>query len=199
MIQSVVFDFGQVLASPANLFTEPASRLRIDPADFEAAYWQGRREYDAGGTAYTYWTQLLTTLGLPNHPETIHMLTGLDAELWAPMRPSAWQLLKDVKATGTTVAIVSNAPSALDWAFADQPYATDADYWFVSASMGICKPNPEVYARVHEVLGGPANSIAFIDDRIENVDAAREAGWQAHLFVDDDDSRAWLTSLGVLA
>ena len=47
MIRCVAFDYGQVLASPETIFTEPAARLRVRPEAYEAAYWTGRRAYDA--------------------------------------------------------------------------------------------------------------------------------------------------------
>ena len=40
--------------------------------------------------------------------------------------------------------------------------------------------------------------IAFIDDSALNVSAALRAGWTAHLWSSDADSRAWLTQIGVL-
>ena len=198
MIRCVAFDYGQVLASPETIFTEPAARLRVRPEAYEAAYWTGRRAYDEGGPDADYWTPLLASLGKAAPPETVRALAKLDAELWAVIRPAGLQLLRDVRATGTTVAVVSNAPFALDLALAASDFADEADLWFVSASMGMTKPNRGVFLRVAEVAEAAPDEIAFIDDRPENVHGAREAGWHAHLFVDDDDTRSWLGAIGVL-
>ncbi|WP_040159476.1 HAD-IA family hydrolase [Nigerium massiliense] len=199
MIRCVAFDYGQVLASPENLFTEPAERLRVDPEAYEKAYWNGRGAYDEGGSDASYWKPLLTSLGVEPHPETIHMMVELDTELWLQMRPEARKLMQDVRAAGCTVAVVSNAPFVLDMGFANADFAEDADYWFVSASMNMTKPNKGVYLRVEEVTEIAPEEIAFIDDRPENVQAAREQGWRAHLFVNDADTREWLEEVGVLA
>ncbi len=200
VIRCVVFDFGQVLSSPAALYTAPAARLGVDPAAFEAAYWTGRVAYDRGGTDAAYWTPLLESLGRRPSPELVRELAHLDAQLWVEgVRPEALRIVADVRAAGRLVAILSNAPFSLDLAFVDAPYADAADYWFVSASMGVTKPDAPVFVRVEEVLELPPDEIAFVDDRPANVHAAREAGWQAHLFVDDADMRAWLRGLGVLA
>ncbi len=59
--------------------------------------------------------------------------------------------------------------------------------------------NQLVYARLAADLGVPPAAIAFVDDRPENVEGALAAGWTAHLWQDDADTRAWLTELGVLA
>lgn len=126
-------------------------------------------------------------------------MARLDASLWARMRPAAREILADVRLGGTKVAILSNAPFVLDMTFAQSDYAEDADYWFVSASMGMSKPDLGVYLRVEEVTECTGGEIAFVDDRPENVHAARERGWLAHLFVSDEDTRSWLAEIGVLA
>ena len=200
MIRCVVFDLGQVLSSPAGLHTEPAALLGVEPSAYEARYWDGRVAYDRGGTDDAYWGPLLRDLGRPDTPESVRALAQLDARLWVEgMRPTALQLLRDVRAAGRLVAILSNAPFALDLALADAPYADAADYWFVSASMGVTKPDPAAYNRVEEVTELTASELAFIDDRPANVFGARQVGWQAHLYVDDSDTRAWLREIGVLA
>ena len=198
MIRTVVFDFGQVLASGEGVIEEAAALLDVEPAAYERVYWAGRAAYDAGASDTDYWTPILASLGKPTTPEMIDRLTRLDAQLWTVMRPEARALVRDVRATGRTVAILSNAPFSVDLAFADADYATDADLWFVSASMGIIKPNPAIYRRVEEGVQTPPQEIAFIDDNALNVSAALRAGWQAHLWASDADSRAWLTTLGVL-
>jgi len=199
VIRSVVFDFGQVLSSPAELYTAPAARLGVAPAAFEAAYWTGRVAYDRGGTDAAYWTPLLESLGRRPNPQLVRELAQLDARLWVEgVRPEALRIVRDVRAAGRLVAILSNAPFSLDLAFVDAPYADAADFWFVSASMGVVKPDEPVFFRVEEVLELDPAEIAFIDDRPANVHAARRAGWQAHLFVDDADMRSWLQEIGVL-
>lgn len=200
MIRCVAFDFGQVLSSPSDLFTGAATLLGVSPSDYEALYWKDRVAYDCGGTDSAYWTPILTALGKPATPEMVRRLAAFDAQTWVDgVRDEALDLMRDVREAGRLVAVVSNAPFALDMAFAQAPYADLADYWFVSASMNVVKPNPATYFRVEEVTELAADEIAFIDDRPRNVDGARAQGWQAHLWVDDADTRAWLTSLGVLS
>ena len=199
MIRAVVFDLGQVLASGEGIFSEPARILGVDAAAFEELYWVGRRAYDEGGTDADYWGPILTGLGKPNAVETVNQLAALDTELWLKLRPTARRLMADVRAAGRVVAVLRNAPSVLDRGLVGADFAEEADYWFVSASMGVAKPHPAAYARVTEVLDVPPDAIAFIDDRPPNVAGATKAGWHAHLFVSDADSRRWLESLGVLS
>ncbi len=198
MIRAVVFDLGQVLSSPTELFTAPASLLGVDPDAFESHYWEGRPAYDAGGSDLDYWGPILTKLGKPAALETAQQLAYLDAEMWLDIRPAARQLLRDVRAAERQVAVLTNSPTALDLSLLRSSAAYEADYWFVSSSMGAMKPERTVFYRVTEVLGLDVEQIAFIDDRQPNVTAAEAYGWQAHLFTDDADTRAWLESLDVL-
>ena len=199
MIRCVVFDLGEVLSSPASLYAEGAALLGVDPAAYEAAYWAGRVQYDQGASDTQYWTPILTSLGRPATPERVRAIAELDARQWVDgVHPDALALLHDVRAAGRLVGVLTNAPFSVDLALADAPYADDADYWFVSASMGVAKPDPAVYYRVQEVVDLEPHEIAFIDDRPENVYGARQAGWEAHLFVDDAGTRSWLRSLEVL-
>lgn len=49
---------------------------------------------------------------------------------------------------------------------------------FLSHELGTRKPEPQCYRRVIDYLGLPAGRIAFVDDKAENVAAARQAGMQ---------------------
>ncbi|MFV0450625.1 MAG: HAD-IA family hydrolase [Propioniciclava sp.] len=198
MIRAVVFDLGKVLASGEEIFTVPAGLLDVDPDRFAELYWAGRRGYDEGRPDADYWGPILTGLGRPPTVETMRHLAALDAELWLKLRPQARQLLADVRASGRLVAVLSNAPSNIDQGLLSADFNDEADYWFVSASMGVTKPHAEAYARVTEVLNLDPTAIAFIDDRPENVAGAERAGWTAHVWISDADTRAWLESLGVL-
>ena len=198
MIRAVVFDLGGVLASGEGMIDEPARLLGVDPAAFEELYWAGRAAYDAGASDREYWTPILEGVGKPAAVETIQQLARADAELWLEVRPEARALVRDVRRAGRTVAVLSNAPFNVDNALLDRDFAEEADSWFVSASMGVMKPDLATYLRVGEVLDLEAYEIAFIDDRPENVAGAERAGWAAHLWSSDADSRAWLKSIGAL-
>ncbi|MFT3876565.1 MAG: HAD-IA family hydrolase [Propioniciclava sp.] len=198
MIRAVVFDLGHTLASGEGVISEPARLLDVDEERFAALYPVGRDAYDRGESDASYWGPILTALDRPATPENIARLAQLDASLWLRLRPTARRLLGEVREAGRTIAILSNAPFSIDMALLDADYANEADYWFVSASMGVAKPDLAAYDRVTEVLELDPAEIAFLDDLEVNVEAARRVGWQAAVWTSDADSRGWLISLGVL-
>lgn len=173
--------------------------LGVPVATFAPAYWADRQAYDAGCSDTEYWTPILERLGKPVTPEMIQGLAALDGASWAQLPEESRTLLRDVRATGREVGILSNAPFSLDLAIADSDFADEADYWFISASMGVTKPSRAAYARVEEVMAVPPQQIAFLDDRQPNVDGAAACGWTAHLWTSQADARAWLTELGALS
>jgi glucose-1-phosphatase len=53
--------------------------------------------------------------------------------------------------------------------------------YYFSHELGCAKPSAEIFARVLADLGVPAARIAYFDDTVVNVDAARAAGMSAYL------------------
>ncbi|MCC6464926.1 MAG: HAD-IA family hydrolase [Planctomycetes bacterium] len=67
----------------------------------------------------------------------------------------------------------------------------------VSYRLGSVKPEPEFYRRAIFMLGAPAGSTLFVDDRPENVEGARRCGLQAVQFTGRDALRAELAARGL--
>lgn len=69
---------------------------------------------------------------------------------------------------------------------------------FVSCETGLRKPDPEAYLRAARTLGVEPCRCVFVDDRDDNVDAARTVGMQAILRTPDVDSlRRDLAATGI--
>ena len=60
------------------------------------------------------------------------------------------------------------------------------------------KPDPHVYAAAAALAGVADGSILFIDDRPDNVAAAKQAGWQAIAFESAGQLRKDLETRGIL-
>ncbi len=198
MIRAVVFDLGQVLASPPDIHSHPAGLLGVAADDFAAGYWDGRRAYDEGGPDDAYWGPLLTRLGLPVSAEHVQLLATTDATIWTRIRPAAERLIVDAKSSGRLTGLLSNAPRPLGDAIEAAPWRRHFDRVYVSALIGASKPQRRIYDHAAADLNVAPSEIAFVDDRPENVDGALAAGWRAHRWVDDEDTRAWLESIDVL-
>ncbi len=192
MIDVIALDLGGVLSWPPDLFTAPAALLGVDPAAYEAAYWMGRVALDSGLPLAEYWGPLLTSVGVKPTEELIDHLAHYDMALWTRFRPSARELLETVAQWPQRLVILSNAPATLRPAAEASDWRPLIERLFISGELGMVKPDPQIYAAIQDELGVAPDRIAFIDDREPNVTGAADAGWQAHLWVDDADSLAWL-------
>jgi len=197
-VSVVVFDLGEVLATPSGLLVELAGRVGTDEATMTTAYWAYRDQHDRGGDAHSYWSSALTHAGVPFDADLLRMLSDYDSTAWTTLRPDARETLADLHDAGVKVAILSNAPRELATAARQADWSIWIDYWFFSGELGIAKPDEKIYAAATSVLGVDGSEVVFFDDRQANVDAARRAGWHAHLWTSGVAVRDTLRSMGLL-
>jgi putative hydrolase of the HAD superfamily len=197
-----IFDLGMVLSTPTGLYEGLATLLGSTPAAVEKGFWGAHRHsYDEGISDRAYWEIALPLI----EGHTVDDLDAILPELvttdtggWRKIREGAQAILEELNDVGTRVFVLSNAPRS----FADTAPTFDwahlVERYFFSGLLGVAKPSPEIYARVEQSLGLSGESLWFVDDKIENVTTASNRGWHAHLWVDDADTRAWLTTEGFL-
>ena len=70
------------------------------------------------------------------------------------------------------------------------------DRIFASHELGLRKPERAAFDRIRDLTGTPAASILFFDDLAENVQAARDAGFQGVLVKSPADVAAALQPIG---
>jgi 2-haloacid dehalogenase len=74
--------------------------------------------------------------------------------------------------------------------------------WFegivISGDEGLIKPDPRIFAVLSERYGLVPEATVFVDDQVDNVEAAAGLGFRAIRFVDAAALRAALRTLGVL-
>ena len=56
------------------------------------------------------------------------------------------------------------------------------DQLFLSYEMGCSKPDVAIYKKITQELQVKPEQILFFDDKAENIEGARKAGWQAEIF-----------------
>ena len=71
------------------------------------------------------------------------------------------------------------------------------DELFLSCELGLAKPAPAVFAEVTRRLAVAPEEILFVDDNPANVEAARAAGWDAVVYVSNDQLDADLVARGL--
>ena len=93
------------------------------------------------------------------------------------------ELVREVRVQ-TRVGLLTNGTTRLVADLEQLGIADEFDVVFNSCDLGVAKPDLAVYKIVCEQLTVAPSAVFFVDDSPGHVDAAREAGLRAVLFVD---------------
>jgi putative hydrolase of the HAD superfamily len=85
--------------------------------------------------------------------------------------------LERLQARGLALAVVSNAWPSLEEQYRRLGLFSFFDAFVVSAHLGRCKPEPEIYLAVCSQLGASPNELLFVDDSADNVKGAQALGF----------------------
>ena len=181
MITTVIFDLGGVLLRTEDRAprTRLAEGLGMTYQELEAVMYDEESSLEA----------MRGQKGVEEHKARVMEILGLPEDAFPDFGDQFWggdemdrklvEFIRGLRSDYTT-ALLSNAWEDLRELLDDFWKISDAfDHIFISAEMGLAKPDPEVYQRVIAELGVPPSEVVFVDDFIENVEAAREAGWNA--------------------
>ncbi len=100
--------------------------------------------------------------------------------------------IKELKAAGIRTAILANEALSLETRLEALGVLPHFDRIFISAQIGVMKPDPTAYRLALRELGVTPPEAAFVDATLTHVRAAREMGLNAILFRSDTDLRAEL-------
>ena len=160
-----------------------ADRAGIQVEAMHHGYWRHRHEYDMGLPAEEYWRRVLESRAPAADAALIESLIDLDVASWTAYREPVWQLAAAARAAGMRTAILSNGvPEIMRRVARDWPLDEIFDAVIVSCEVGCAKPDQAIFTLTLDRLGvAPADSL-FVDDRRENIDAARRFGLDTLLF-----------------
>ncbi|MEO6116101.1 MAG: HAD family phosphatase [Pseudolysinimonas sp.] len=194
----IVFDYGEVI-SVSQSAADRAALVELSglPADqFWQLYDRYREDLDQGVTLpREYWNLIARDAGVEWSPAQLQQLWAADIRSWISVEPGTVQLLAELHAGGTRVALLSNAGFDFSDPFRHSPMAAYFEAMFVSAELGLIKPDPEIYRVTARELGITLEQMVFIDNKKINVDAAIALGVTGHVFTTVAELRAFLESL----
>jgi putative hydrolase of the HAD superfamily len=198
----VVFDYGEVI-SMSQSELDRQSLLDIASAtaeEFWPVYWRHRDELDHGTLPITdYWRRVERDLGREWSMARIQLLWAADFRSWISVEPQTIDLLGELHDGGTRLALLSNAGFDFGDPFRRAPFGAYFERVFVSAELGLLKPDPAVYRKVADELGITTEQLIFVDNKAVNVEGAVSVGAVGHTFTDVSSLRDFLTSLAITA
>lgn len=194
----VVFDYGEVISMSQSEHDKLALLGAADAvaADFWPVYWRHRDDLDQGVLPVAdYWRRIAADLRTEFSPSQIQRLWAIDFRSWISVEPGTVDLIQELHDGGTRLALLSNA--GFDYAdpLRRSPLGALFERVFLSAELGIIKPDPEIYRAVARELGVPLEALVFVDNKAVNVDAAVALGVTGHVFTGVPALRTFLERL----
>jgi 2-haloacid dehalogenase len=199
-VEAIVFDLGGVLIDwdPRHLYR----KLFDAPEEVErfltevcSPTWN--EQADAGRP-----TAEITAELCRRHPDRQPMIECYYARFSEMMKGAiddTVALVEQLHAQGLPLYVLSNF-SAETFPLARERFSFFERFtgMVISGAEGMKKPDPRIYDLLIERFGLTPARTLFIDDRHENAQAARDAGWQALRFASAAGLRADLHALGLL-
>ncbi len=200
-ITAVVFDLGNVLIdwNPRYLFR------KLFGGDEEKVDWflknvcteEWNDRHDLGISYKENAEQLI--LKFPQYAREIRAYGERWTENLGGAIEESVQIFEELRSSGVAVYALTNF-STESFPLARQrfPFFNSFDGIVMSGELGIAKPDPAIYLHLLRKFRLSAERTVFVDDRKENVDAARALGFVAHHFRDPETLRKKLKKLGLL-
>lgn len=199
-IQAIIFDVGGVLLRTEDLSSRRKWEARFGLGDWklaEAVFDNPAASAATIGqvTEAEVWEAVRRRFGL-----TAEQLFELRSDFWAGDRFDLPLIDWVARQRGRyRTAILSNAWSGARQFLTSQPQIVAAfDELVISAEEGLRKPQPEIYERALERLNVAAGDAVFVDDVLENVEAARRIGMAAIHFIPGLDVPGEMGRLGIV-
>jgi putative hydrolase of the HAD superfamily len=197
----VIFDYGDVISLPqtaANraVIERLASAGGTDVAQFWTAYQAHRNDLDEGVSGVrAYWRAIAADTGADWDDARVCELWAADFRSWISVNPDVIEVIADLKAGGTRLAVLSNAGADFGSCLRCGPLSDYFEAFFVSGELKVIKPDPAIFEHALGALDITATEAIFTDNREDNVRAAQSLGITGHVFTGAEPLRSFLTSL----
>ena len=198
-IDSVIFDLGNVLIpfNPRWLFRKILpDEVSIDRFFEETGFDAWNLEMDAGrsfadGIA-------AHSQRFPHHRALFEAFFDRWPETTGEPFTESVDMLQTLRQNGIrTYALTNFSAETFPLAVARFPFLSDFDGAVVSGDEGVIKPDPAIYQLLMQRYSITPSCAVFIDDKLENVQAAQRLGLHGIHFVEPTATRIALRALGL--
>ena len=200
-VKAVLFDYGMVLSGPP----DPAAWVRMRTLTglkedrFHHIYWAHRHAYDRGDlNPQSFWNHAAAEANATLTPTQLASLIAADVDYWSTLNPPMLDWVQRLQQAGIPTGILSNMPDPMESGLrARHPWIEAFNHHTWSHAVHLAKPEPGIYLHAAQGLATPPENILFLDDRIENIEAALAAGMQAILYTDHPAFEREMTARGL--
>ena len=191
MITTAVFDLGGVLIEwdPRHLYRDVFdSDDEMERVLAEVCTWEWHHRHDAG----VPFAESIPALAaaFPTHAELIRMWDTRYMEMIPGEVAGTVDVLRDLRAGGTRLLALTNMPEEVDGPLRERfEWFSLFDGVVVSGVERVVKPDPAIFRILVDRFEVDPAATVFVDDREENVEAARALGFEGIVFTDAESLR----------
>jgi len=200
-IKAVLFDYGMVLSGPPDpdAWDHMRSITGLSEDLFHTVYWAHRHAYDRGDLdAETFWNQAVSATKALLTPDQLSALVAADVDYWSTLNHPMLAWVERLQGAGFPTGILSNMPAPMETGLRARHRWIDAfNHHTWSHAVNLAKPEAAIYLHAAQGLGLPTANILFLDDKAENIEAARATGMQAILYTDFPALEREMTARGI--
>lgn len=198
--QAIVFDFGGVLTGEPNreaVITFIRQSFHFSAEEFEKVNQEKRLAVKQSKTDEEFWIAYAKNKGIKltanwgaSFKSVLKDAIGINPEMYA--------LVDQLKEQQIPVALLSNVDDRISKLIRDFGLYEPFEPCLLSCEIGVEKPDLKAYELLLKTLNLPAKDVVFIDDRSENIEAAKAIGLDAILFESEQQLRNELNTRGAL-
>lgn len=197
MITTLVLDLGQVLVhwEPWRAYPHLSAEEWHAVAG-EIDFHDYNRRADAGES----WASLEAEAARrwPQHAGFLATYLAEFARTLVGPVPGTAELVDEVRGHGIRMLGLTNwSAETFPHGVGAAPAIGELDGVVVSGAIGLSKPDPAIFAHLALTYDVDPAAALFVDDRVENVDAAVRLGFRGHVFTDAPGLRRELLALGL--
>lgn len=197
--EAIVFDFGGVMTHEPKreaVVQFICKSFKLSPEEFEVVNQEKRKAVQEGLRDQDFWLRYSKqkNIELPKSWEDEFNHVMKDA---IGVNHQMYELVETLKEKKVPVALLSNIDHRLAKILREFDLYQPFDPCLLSCEIGFEKPDPKIYEVLLKKMQLPAQNIVFIDDRVENVEAAQKLGFDAILFTSQEELQKELKKRGL--
>ncbi len=197
-IKVIAFDFGGVIATTDKKEVAQfiSKTLNLSPEQTNEALLQLKRYTKSGKEEQDFWLTYAQSMGIKLPVDWMNQLEKNRRKNLKEI-PGMVNVVKNLQRQGFQTALLSNVRMSQARIKSELGLYQMFNPILLSYQTGFSKPDPQAYNNLLEQLKVPKEDVLFIDNKLENVQAAKSLGLDAILFIDADQLVEELKQRGI--
>ncbi|WP_068469748.1 HAD family hydrolase [Candidatus Protochlamydia phocaeensis] len=186
-VKIIVFDFGGVIAKgdKQEIGNYIAKTFDISPEEGLKSQTELKQYLTQGGSEQDFWKMYAQSKGKSLPDQWIEKLDQVRLRAIKEI-PGMVNVVKTLQKQGYQTALLSNVRMSQAKLKRQLGYYSLFDPVLLSYEIGVDKPNAKAYQILLDTLGAPPERVLFIDNKPQNIEAAKSMGIDAILFQNAD-------------